>query len=181
MTKQEVIDKALSFSGGGMVQEELEFLYDFCKGKTVLELGSMYGQSSYVIASVAKHLTCVDAWQDSAPFLDERQQSIYQKFPNMEKEFDENMKGFTNVKKWKGMTSTYGNYVWHIPAWDIVLIDADHSYEGCKADIALFRFNFKESILFHDYDTPSWPGVKQAVDESGLQVIQQCEYLAVTQ
>ncbi len=49
---------------------------------------------------------------------------------------------------------------------NILLIDGDHTYEGCKRDIdAWFPHMTKEGVmLFHDYDESS-PGVIQAVDE----------------
>jgi predicted O-methyltransferase YrrM len=53
--------------------------------------------------------------------------------------------------------------LWNI---DVLFIDGDHSYEGCKADIdAWFPF-VKEGgvIMFHDCDESS-PGVVQAVAE----------------
>lgn len=52
---------------------------------------------------------------------------------------------------------------------DFVFIDADHSYEGCKADINLWLPKLKPNGLLcgHDYDHPDFPkfGVKRAVDE----------------
>ena len=50
---------------------------------------------------------------------------------------------------------------------DFVFIDADHSYEGCKADIQAWLPKLKPGGLLsgHDYDHPELPGVKQAVDE----------------
>jgi len=51
---------------------------------------------------------------------------------------------------------------------DLVFIDADHSYEGCKADIEGWRAKVKAGgwIGGHDYDNPDFEfGVKQAVDE----------------
>lgn len=59
----------------------------------------------------------------------------------------------------------------HIPdhSLDFVFIDADHSYEGCKADIQAWLPKIKPSgfIAGHDYDHPDFPGfgVKRAVDE----------------
>lgn len=49
---------------------------------------------------------------------------------------------------------------------DVLFIDADHSYEGCKADIAKYAPHVKEGgvILFHDCDETS-PGVVRAVKE----------------
>jgi hypothetical protein len=50
---------------------------------------------------------------------------------------------------------------------DFVFIDADHSYEGCKADIQAWSPKLKPGGLLsgHDYDHPELPGVKRAVDE----------------
>lgn len=52
---------------------------------------------------------------------------------------------------------------------DFVFIDADHSYEGCRADIAAWLPKLKPGGLLsgHDYDNPDFEkfGVKRAVDE----------------
>lgn len=52
---------------------------------------------------------------------------------------------------------------------DFVFIDADHSYEGCKADIEAWFPLVREGGLLcgHDYDNTDYPqwGVKRAVDE----------------
>lgn len=49
---------------------------------------------------------------------------------------------------------------------DVIFIDGDHSYEGCKADIENWYPCMKENgvMLFHDCDDTS-PGVVQAVKE----------------
>lgn len=49
---------------------------------------------------------------------------------------------------------------------DILFIDGDHSYEGCKKDIEVWYPYIKKGgvIFLHDYDISS-PGVIQAVDE----------------
>lgn len=52
---------------------------------------------------------------------------------------------------------------------DFVFIDADHSYEGCKADILAWFPKIKAGGLIcgHDYDNPDFPdwGVSRAVKE----------------
>lgn len=52
---------------------------------------------------------------------------------------------------------------------DFVFIDADHSYEACRADIAAWLPKVKPTgfISGHDYENPGFPqwGVKRAVDE----------------
>ena len=53
---------------------------------------------------------------------------------------------------------------------DFVFIDADHSYEGCSADIKAWLPKVRAGgfISGHDYDNPAFPawGVKRAVDET---------------
>lgn len=66
------------------------------------------------------------------------------------------------------------------PLADLVFIDGDHSYEGCKGDIEAWLPNIKPGglIAIHDYKKhlleydentcphpKPWPGVDQAVDE----------------
>lgn len=52
---------------------------------------------------------------------------------------------------------------------DFVFVDADHSYDGCRADIEAWLPKLKPGALLcgHDYDHPDYPGwgVKRAVDE----------------
>lgn len=50
--------------------------------------------------------------------------------------------------------------------FDLVFIDADHSYAGCRHDILAYTPKVKPGGLLagHDYQ-PDWPGVVRAVDE----------------
>ena len=50
---------------------------------------------------------------------------------------------------------------------DFVFLDADHSYEGCKADIEIWARKVKRGgwLCGHDYGNHKFPGVKRAVDE----------------
>lgn len=169
-----VVGKALKFGFGGMTPEELLFLQETCRDKKVLELGSHIGQSSYIIASVAKSLTCVDAWIDNCPYLDKAQREIYvNQSGGMEKQFDENTKDFSNVTKIKAFTKDAVGVT--DDDYDIIFIDCDHSYEGVKKDIE----NYKDKgaqLLFHDYGG-GWTGVKKAVDEQKFKVIRIVNYL----
>jgi predicted O-methyltransferase YrrM len=59
---------------------------------------------------------------------------------------------------------------WNLPI-DLVFIDGDHSYEGCKGDIQAWLPRIKPGgfLVLHDYRKPAGdkphPGVDQAVDE----------------
>jgi hypothetical protein len=52
--------------------------------------------------------------------------------------------------------------------FDMVYIDAEHSYEAVKKDIKLWLPHVKPGgfISGHDYGHKRFPGVKQAVDEA---------------
>lgn len=49
----------------------------------------------------------------------------------------------------------------------LLFVDADHSYEGARGDVASWTPYLADDavIAFDDYGHPDWPGVKQAVDE----------------
>ena len=156
----DIVVKALKFGFGGMNPKELEYLAAICKDKKVLELGSHIGQSAYVIANVAKEVHCVDAWIDDCPYLDEKQSSVYKAQPRgMEEQFDKNTKEFSNIKKIKGFT--YEVMSLTDDDYDIILIDADHSFEGVMIDIINY-FSKGKTLVFHDYN--NWEGVTRAVD-----------------
>ncbi len=62
---------------------------------------------------------------------------------------------------------------------DLVYVDADHSYEGVKADIDAYWPKLKTGgvMAFHDYEAPQY-GVKQAVTEFAQRLGIRVFYLA---
>lgn len=53
-------------------------------------------------------------------------------------------------------------------SYDMVFVDGAHDYEHAAADTRLARLLATELIVWHDY--PHEPGVKRAVEETGLTV-----------
>jgi hypothetical protein len=175
MDKEDVLTHALSFYYGGMNKAELYYLYDLCIDKNVLELGSMVGMSSYVIASVAKEVSCVDIWSDNQDHLshDPEQQQVYKNFlpnlPNMYESFTENCKEFINsgkLKMFQGNTQDMANN-FNDHEFDVLLIDADHSYKGISSDFYLYRDKLKPDglFIFHDYGDSMWKGIQEFCNE----------------
>jgi predicted O-methyltransferase YrrM len=54
--------------------------------------------------------------------------------------------------------------------YDLLIIDADHSYAGVKADFANYVDLVRRGgfIIFDDYDSADWPDVKRFVDDEVL-------------
>lgn len=181
-TSSAIVDHALTFLHGGMTREELSILRLACNGARVCEVGSMVGMSSYVIASVARELVCVDLWPDNFDFIEPRQREIYEKIskilPNMYEQFKRNMEGKTYTEK-RGLAHVMArelpdNY------FNIILMDADHSYEGLARDYAAFSPKLASGgmWLFHDYGSAMWPDVTRFVDDQGLKIRGLVGYLA---
>lgn len=164
MNRNEVLSKAWSFGAGGMVESELAYLYDHCWGRDVLEIGSMIGQSSFVLAYAAKSLTCVDAWIDGCPFLEPRQAECYT-VSDMEQVFDRNMAGL-KFRKIKAMSAD-ARAVLKRQRFDVVLIDADHEFKAVARDIHRFLPLLRRPglLLLHDYRSAAWPGVMRAANK----------------
>lgn len=190
MEKQQLIDHVWKFGFGGMEKDELSYMYDISKDKVILELGSEMGQSAYIMASVAQNIVCVDAWDDTYEHLnnDPKQKNVYVNditlYKNQPKNFDGELKNKdnifeqfkTNCKEFidsgklhyvKGKTLDVIDQ-FENQYFDIILIDADHSYEGVYGDINAYIPKLKKDgyLAFHDYGCGMWTGVKQACDQA---------------
>jgi predicted O-methyltransferase YrrM len=135
---------------------------------TVVELGSWTGQSAQAIAETLDracryNLYCVDHWKGGS---EAQRKDIEQGF-NPYETFCKRMKKWLDktVFTLESDTVEMGRK-WTIGPIDILFIDADHTYEGCKADIKAWSPHVKEGglIMGHDYNS-LFPGVKRAVHE----------------
>lgn len=71
--------------------------------------------------------------------------------------------------------SAQAGWEWTGPRLGLLIVDADHSYDGVKRDIEAWLPHVAEGgfVFFHDYDASAtefadqerYPGVKQAVEE----------------
>jgi hypothetical protein len=122
---------------------------DFFSDKSSLkiaEIGSHKGYTTKFLASNFSHVYAVDnnvEWTD------------------FNKQYNKDLTNITYVK-----LDIYKNNFDVLPDdIEVVFIDADHSYEGCKSDIvnSIKRFNNLQYVILDDYGV--WPGVRQIVNQ----------------
>ncbi len=153
---------------GWMTFPELTFLYECAKEhKNILELGSWKGRSTHALLSGAKKnggtVTAVDTFQGSADPQDltnsqAKEQDIYGIFLKNTQHF-----GNLNVVR---KTGNEAAKTFNDETFDMIFIDAGHTYEEVKEDIETWipKLNAGGLLCGHDYSN-LWPGVMQAVDE----------------
>lgn len=143
------------------------------KALRIIEVGVWKGRSTAILARYSKgRVWAVDHWQgvphDPAQHdqwyaeADATGDAIYA-------EFRRNLRGYIKAGRVVPVRAASVDAAAqllraHGPVYDLIFIDADHSYEGCRADILAYRPLVKPGGILsgHDYDLP---GVKQAVDE----------------
>jgi predicted O-methyltransferase YrrM len=145
--------------------KRLEMLTEFAQPKVAVEIGSWAGRTAIIIANHAKRTFCVDHWKGNVYWKKCAPEDAFKTFAkNMGERF------LTTVFPCVGNSLDWAA-VWSVPI-DFLYIDADHSYEGCKADIMAWAPHVVKGgvIAGHDYtdhdEFPNkFPGVAMAVDE----------------
>ena len=154
---------------------------DAPKGATLVEVGVFFGRSLAFLAREAidqgrDDLTIigVDPWEFGSPHPDADVEEIlreacgdsYMAFESCMAEHAVQERRRVSLRRERSVDAARNSPAWRVPPW-FVFVDADHSYEGVKADIAAWLpLMAKGGILAgHDYD-PQFPGVIKAVDEA---------------
>jgi len=148
-----------------MTFDEKKKLFDLSKRSigNFVEIGSYLGASSCFIAEGLRKtgkakLYCIDTWQNDA--MSEGARDTFS-------EFLKNTQKYADIIIPIRETSENAIAVLQkqIKKIDILFIDADHNYEGCKRDWDLYSpfLTCGSLVIFHDY---GWAeGVKRVVDE----------------
>ncbi len=147
---------------GYMRFPELQWLYETAKERSpIVELGSFMGRSTSALASGCKGtITAIDTWQGSKDPKDGTHgRDVYG-------DFIKNMVPYPNVTPLR-LSGVEAAKRFADGSIDMMFIDAGHTYEEVKEDIATWLPKIKEGGLIcgHDY-SELWPGVMQAVDEA---------------
>ena len=145
---------------GWMRFPELQFLYNTSKKmKTICEVGSWKGKSTHALLSGCKgKVTAVDHFKGSdneqGVHAEGKTDKVYDAFVNNTKEF----KHLTiNRKDSLSAAKDYKD-----KEFDMVFIDAGHTYEEVVKDIRAWRGKAKVLLCGHDF-SPAWKGVMKAV------------------
>lgn len=160
--RPEGIVKAMKVDGF-MSEEELTWLYNTAKQMgSVIEVGSWKGRSTTALLEGCKGpVLAVDNWSGHDPASNGLLEETVAK-EDVYGQFRANTAGYGQLAILEGDSSSLGRE-WDTPA-DMVFIDGEHTYEGCKADIEAWASKARKIIAFHDYNQ-AWPGVMQAVNE----------------
>jgi len=135
--------------------DETRTLRHFAKDADVLEIGSAYGYSAVAMALVGARVTAVDphTWLGSYDAMVSNLAAY----------------GVTErVDILRGLSFDVLPLLLHDNArFDLVWIDGDHEAPSVAHDVGLARLLLRPggTLVCHDYDEATCPGVRQALDE----------------
>lgn len=149
-----------------MTFDEKKELFDLAKGinGVFVEIGSYLGASSCFIAQGIKRsgsgsrLYCIDTWNNDA--MSEGVRDTYDEFMKNTEKYNDIIVPIRETSE-----NAVAVLQKQIKKIDMLFIDADHNYEGCKRDWDLYSQFLRSGsvVVFHDY---GWAeGVKKVVDE----------------
>ena len=158
-------------------QVQLDELQEFVKQRVakseghtfhIVEVGSWKGASAIAMAKVNHRVrvTCVDTWQGSSSdhtLVRASEEDVYSAFY-------ENLKNsgvFSQISVRPGKSTDVAKD-WDGGKVDMIFIDANHTYEAVKEDIAAWwPLLMPDGVMIgHDYRTTNFPGVDKAVHEA---------------
>lgn len=133
--------------------------------KTIVEIGSYLGASSYCFAlAISKNnisdarVICVDSWQNDA--MSEGNRDTFLSFKKNVAPFSE------NIIPVRGMSFDVIESVRSISSYvDVLFIDGDHSYEGVKADWENYKSLLGAGSIVIMHDSGWADGVKRVIQE----------------
>jgi predicted O-methyltransferase YrrM len=141
---------------GDTVPHTMVLLSSLSKNKTVFEFGTFRGQTTYNLSKTATEVYTFDFGNNISG----------EGYPEYEVGEVYKKNNATNVIQLVGDSMIY-DFSELNNKFDIIWLDAGHSYEACKKDfetsLQIMKQDTTTIIAIDDY--PAWAGVKQAVEE----------------
>ena len=136
----------------------------------ILEVGTWLGGTAMAMADASQHakVHCVDTWEGTPSDCTGRltgeaggPDAVYQEF--LSRIGDRLNK---TIFPWRGTSLEQAAKHWQ--QFDVIFIDADHSYEAVKADIAAWWPHLRHDgvMIGHDFHVHGYDGLVKAVEES---------------
>jgi hypothetical protein len=127
---------------------------------TLIEVGTASGVSAHIIAKSHPNLDlyCIDNFASI-------EVDPPQEYANKEVKRKDHWvsNALPNMQLFTGTLEEFHKSP-YFPELPIVFIDGDHSFEGVSADLAVVAKFRPSTVFLHDYEDPTWTGVKPAVD-----------------
>lgn len=177
MNRAVSLKRALAIPGW-MRQQELQWLADVaCDARVIIEIGTWKGRSTRALGDHCPGVVyAVDGYIDPLEHTDQTNQELRTRgAAAIAAEARANLEDLINAGRVvlvRGRSTEAASRIdvrlGHQPLADLVFIDADHTYAGCRADILAYQHlvaPHRGLLAGHDYGEKAHPGVKQAVDE----------------
>jgi len=159
------LEKALSIPAGGTSVTDLQWLAQAVPDcENILELGCYHGRSTRAMLDNSNaRLWCVDSWSG----VDES--GIQGRITITEDDYGQFLENIADVEERVTVMRMFTHEAFEIlpeQIFDLIFIDADHSYEAVKFDVLHSLPLLKPGgvLCGHDYNE-RWPGVAKAVHE----------------
>lgn len=130
---------------------------------TIIEVGCNWGGTTRLFAQGARKVYAVDWFKGDADFGQVDPVELKRKF--CENNADALNAGRIGLYATDTLTAAREMQADGITA-DLIFIDADHSYESCKADIEAYLPLLRPGGVLCGHDVGTFPGVTKAVNEA---------------
>jgi predicted O-methyltransferase YrrM len=142
------------------------------RGIRVMEIGSWLGTTAIAMADATKSgsVHCVDHWQGSIGDMTKELAAVAVQEDGADAVYGEFLRRIgdrfnKNIFPWRGASAERAAQEWQ--QFDIIFIDAEHTYEGLRQDILGWWKHLRDDgvMIGHDFETHGYAGVDQAVRE----------------